>query len=251
MDAGTPALTRGLAVLRMLSASREGATAAELAAVVGAPRATLYRLLRTLAADRFVASAPGAGGRYVLGPACAELAARAAGSRDLATVARPAMESLAAALGETVKLVVREGLETVSVAVVIPRRDSCIASQVGTRLPLHVGASQRLLLAHAPADVRAAVLAGPLPRVASRTVTSRARLAHDVAALATRRHVASHGEGVEGVGATAALVGPQDAEPRGSLVAVYIHASQSARSLALIRRRTVAAADAITRALSG
>ena len=85
----------------------------------------------------------------------------------------------------------------------------------------------------------------------ARTITSRARLLHDVAALATRRHVASHGEGVEGVGATAALVGPQDAEPRGSLVAVYIHASQSARSLALIRRRTVAAADTITRALSG
>ena len=98
MDAGTPALTRGLAVLRALSARRDGATAAELAAVVGAPRATLYRLLRTLAADRFVAPAPGAGGRYVLGPACAELAARAAGSRDLATVARPAMEGLAAAL---------------------------------------------------------------------------------------------------------------------------------------------------------
>ena len=71
------------------------------------------------------------------------------------------METLAAELGETVKLVVRDGREALTVAAVIPR-DACIASRVGTRLPLHVGASQRLLLAHAPAEIRDAVLASPL-----------------------------------------------------------------------------------------
>jgi len=249
MDAGTPALSRGLAVLRALAGRGEGLSAAELAARVGAPRATLYRILRTLVNEGFASPAPGAGGRYVLGPALRTLRAEARQPRDLEPAARPVMDALAARLGETVKLVVREGLEAVTVAVTIPRRDSCIASRVGTRMPLHVGASQRLLLSHAPDKVRDAVLAGPLPRVASRTITSSARLARDLGSLAGRRQVAGHDEGVEGVGATAALVGPERAEPVAALVAVYVFASQGARRLAEIRRRTSEAADAITRAL--
>ena len=249
MDAGAPALSRGLAVLRALAGSGEGLTAAELASVVGAPRATLYRILRTLVNEGFAAPAPGGGGRYGMGPALRTLDARAGQPPDLSSAARPVMDALAAVLGETVKLVVREGREAVTVAVTIPRRDSCIASRVGTRMPLHVGASQRLLLAHAPPTVRDDVLGGPLPRVASRTITSSARLARDLASLAGRRHVAGHDEGVEGVGATAALVGAEDSEPVAALVAVYVFASQGARRLAEIRRRTSEAADAITRAL--
>ncbi len=249
MDAGTPALSRGLAVLRALAGSGEGLTAAELAVRAGAPRATLYRILRTLVSEGYAAAAPGAGGRYVLGPAARLLGAPPGEPPDLAAVARPAMEALAARLGETVKLVVREGMEAVTLAVAIPRREACIASRVGTRLPLHVGASQRLLLAHAPEAVRRAVLAGPLPRVASRTITSSARLARDLASLAGRRDLAGHDEGVEGVGATAALVGAPPAEPRAALVAVYVFASQGARRLREIRARTVETADAVTRLL--
>ncbi len=249
MDAGTPALSRGLAVLRALAGRGEGLTASDLAPVVGAPRATLYRILRTLVSEGFAAPAPGGGGRYVLGPALRTLRTEARQPRDLEPVARPVMDALAARLGETVKLVAREGLEAVTLCVTIPRRDSCIASRVGTRMPLHVGASQRLLLAHAPDAVRDVVLAGPLPRVASRTITSGARLARDLVSLAARRQVAGHDEGVEGVGATAALVGAEDGEPVAALVAVYVFASQGARRLSEIRRRTSEAADAITRAL--
>ena len=249
MDAGTPALSRGLAALRALAGSGGGLSAAELAERTGAPRATLYRILRTLVSEGYAAAAPGAGGRYVLGPAARSLAGPAGDSPDLAALALPAMEALAARLGETVKLVVREGVEAVTLAVALPRREACIASRVGARLPLHVGASQRLLLAHAPEPVRRAVLAGPLPRVASRTITSSARLARDVAFLAGRRTLAGHDEGVEGVGATAALVGSPGAEPRAALVAVYVFASQGARRLREIRDRTVETADAITRLL--
>ncbi len=248
-DAGVPALTRGLALLRQLAAQPEGTSATELAEATGAPRATLYRLLRTLVAEGFAAPAGGAPGRYVLGPALGHMAGAASPGRSLLDAARPVMDSLANALSESVKLVVRDGLTALTVAVSIPRRESYIAARVGHRLPLHVGASQRLLLAHAPADIRERVLQGPLPRAASRTVTSRRRLARDLALLAGRRELASHGEGIEGIGATAALVGPPVLEPVAVLVTVYVYASQSPRRLAEIRRATGKAADAITRAL--
>lgn len=245
-DAGTPALRRGLALLRQLAASPEGVTAADLAARLDVPRATLYRLLRALLDEGFAALADD-GGRYRLGPAVARLV-RPGARGDLEGVARPVMASLATALGETVKLVVRDGLEVLTVAAVIPR-DACIASRVGTRLPLHVGASQRLLLAHAPAEVRETVLAGPLARVTPRTLTSPLRLRRELALLAGRRELASHGEGIDGVGATAALVGPPGAEPLGALVAVYVYASQNARTLARMRRAVLEGAEAITRTL--
>lgn len=250
MDTGTPALTRGLAVLRALSAHREGLSAAELARLANAPRATLYRILRTLVAEGYAGIAPGADGRYVLGAAARALGAPASEARDLVAAARPFMDALSALLGETVKLVARDGLEVVTLAVAIPRRDFCIASRIGNRLPLHVGASQRLLLAHAPESVRRAVLDGPLPRVTGRTVTSRARLARDLASLASVRDLAGHGEGVEGVGATSALVGPAGVEPAAALVAVYVYASQGATRLRAIRAGIVEAADALTRSLA-
>ena len=55
-DAGTPALRRGLALLRQLSGAPEGLSAADLAARLAVPRATLYRLLRALLDEEFVMS---------------------------------------------------------------------------------------------------------------------------------------------------------------------------------------------------
>ncbi|GIK85054.1 MAG: IclR family transcriptional regulator [Betaproteobacteria bacterium] len=246
-DDAAPALRRGIALLRELALAPDGRNAAELAERLAVPRATLYRLLRTLVEERLVAPSA-APGRFVLGPAVAQLAAAAGGRRDLEGVARPLMEALAGEIGETVKLVVRDGREALTVAVAIPR-DACIASRLGTRLPLYVGASQRLLLAHAPPEVRDDVLAAPLERITPRTITSPARLRRELETLAKRRDLASHGEGIDGVGATAALVGAGGAEPVAALVAVYVYASQTARTLSRIRRRVLATAATITRAL--
>lgn len=249
-EADAPALRRGLALLRAIAATDGGASMGELVQRVVMPRATAYRLLRALVDEDFVAAAPAAAGRYVLGPAVAALLGQASAPPRIEDVAAPVMEALAAQLGETVKLVVRDGLEVVTAAVSIPFRDSCIASRVGTRLPLHVGASQRLLLAHAPAAVREAVLAGPLSRFTPRTVVSRARLRRELAVIATSRTFESHGEGVDGVGAAAALVGASTAEPRAALVSVYVYANRNATRRAAILRQTADAAQAITQALS-
>lgn len=247
-DAGTPALRRGLAILRALAAAPDGLSVAEIAHTVDAPRATLYRLLHTLVLEGFARPAPKTRGRYVATEVLSRLAGRGDG-HDLVAIARPTMDALVATLDETVKLVVRDGLEALTLAVSLPARDSCIASRSGARLPLHVGGSQRLLLAHAPRDIRERVLAGPLRRVTARTIVSRRRLQAELDDLAVRRDVASHGEGVDGVGATTALVGRAGEEPRAALVVVYVYASQSSRKLAEIRRATRRAADRITEGL--
>lgn len=248
-DGGAPALRRGLALLRAIAAHGDGATMSELAEAVVMPRATAYRLLRALVDEDFVAAAPGATGRYVLGPAVDALRGGGGAGPRLEDVAAPVMEALAASLGETVKLVVRDALEALTIAVSLPSRDSCLVARVGTRLPLHVGASQRLLLAHAPEAVREAVLAGPLARFTPRTIVSRARLRRECEVLAGQRAFESQGEGIDGVGAATALVGREGVEPRAALVSVYVYANRGAARRAAILRQTAAAAAAITAAL--
>ena len=182
MDSTTPALERALTVLDRLGENPQGLSAAELAAAAGVPRASLYRMLRVLAEREFVVAAVGG---YRLGPAVTRLASRIA-MRDLPALAQPLMDALCARTGESVKLVLREGTEAVTVAAAHSGNDARIAVRIGTRLPLYVGASQRLLLSRAPADVVAAVLAAPRARVASGTIAGARELRRNLAELAQR-----------------------------------------------------------------
>src|SRR5688500_8616674 len=107
-------LDRGLAILIALGAGE--ASAAELARRQGVHRSTVVRLLQTLEGSGFVARV-GASGRWTLGPTVLSLGGRALGRVDLGGRARPTMERLAAATGESVQLTVRSGDDMVLVDV--------------------------------------------------------------------------------------------------------------------------------------
>ena len=121
-------------------------------------------------------------------------------------------------------------------------RDTRIAARIGYRLPLHLGASQRLLLAHTSAEVIDQVLALPLPRVAARTLTDAAAVRRSLPQLRRQGWSASHNEGVEGVGACAALVRFGDGDVAGALVTIFIYAGTSAEQRSRLKEATLAAA---------
>jgi DNA-binding IclR family transcriptional regulator len=227
-----PAVHRTLLLLELLGETPEGLSPQQLAARSGMPRATLFRFLKVLGEQGFVQ--PVTGGVYRLGPAVARLARRAAPSADLLTVARPVMERLAAELAETVKLVRRDGLQVVTVAVADARVEARVTSIVGTRMPLNVGASQRLLLAHAPAEVQRQVLEGPLDKRTARTFCDARLLRANLQRLRMGDSVQGQGEGIEGVGAAATLVRGAGGAVLGALVAVYIHPGKGAARLRAI-----------------
>ena len=93
-------------------------------------------------------------------------------------------------------------------------------------------------------------LGAPLARRTSRTIVSPRRLRESLQGLRAQRWASGHGEGMDGVGATAALIESGDGAMACALVAVYIHAGKRPRELAQIREHTCAAALAISRALS-
>ena len=247
MDTSTPALERALTVLDRLGEQPQGLSAAALATAAGVPRASLYRMLRVLAAREYVVAV---GGAYRLGPAVTRLAAKVS-ARDLPALAQPLMDALCAHTGESVKLVVREGTEAVTVAAAHSGNDARIAVRIGHRLPLYVGASQRLLLSRAPPEVVARVLAAPRLRFASGTITGARELRRNLALLARLRSVAGHSEGIEGVGAVAACVDDATGATRAVLVSVYIQAGKTATRLRELREATEATAQQLSRLLGG
>ena len=186
--AGTQAVTRALAVLGALERPPLEHGLSELAAGLGMSKATVLRLLRTLEREGFVARAGERHG-YRLGPALIRLGVVARRASTLQVVARPVLERLAAETGETVTLETLAGDEALILDEVRGRYLVSTAPEIGTRWPAHATSTGKVLLAARdtgdPADGEADD-AAPLPRLAPNTITSRARLAHELAEVRRR-----------------------------------------------------------------
>lgn len=236
-DSGAPAVERAVQILLAVAAEPAGLGAKALGSATGMPRATLYRILRVLLAHGLLQTTPGRDVTYQLGPTLARLGRQVDAPRDLLTLARPVMQRLARDIGETVKLVARDGLEAVTLAVADSGLDARVTSRPGTRLPLHMGASQRLLLAHGGPALWREVLGRPLEGRTARTFNDPRQLRASLESLRRTDSVQGHGEGIDGVGAAATLVRGSDDAVLGALVAVYIHTGKG-----LAQRRGIAQA---------
>ncbi|MDZ4270610.1 MAG: IclR family transcriptional regulator, partial [Mycobacterium sp.] len=110
-------------------------------------------------------------GRYVVGRLLWEAGLLAPVQGRLTQVADPFLSDVYAATLATVHLAVRDGNQVLYLQRLAGRASVPIVSTVGSRLPMHCTGVGKVLLAHAPRDVRDRVLAN-LPRVTARTITS-------------------------------------------------------------------------------
>jgi DNA-binding IclR family transcriptional regulator len=165
---------RALAILEIL-ARRRDAGVTDIGKELGVHKSTAFRLLAVLESRGFVEQSEDRG-TYRLGFGIVRLAGTVTAQLDLTRQSRAACERLAADLGETVNVAILDGDRAVNIAQV--RGAASIASHnwVGQQTPLHATSSGKVLLAHAPAGVRASVLAAPLPRFTPATITDAAVL---------------------------------------------------------------------------
>lgn len=145
-------LDRGLRLLALVADAPGGLTVTEAAEALGVGRSVVYRLVTTLGAHSLVRRDEE--GRVRLGLAVWHLARRA--QPLLAEAARPALRSLAEAVGATAHLTVADGGEALAVLVVEPSWTTFhVAYRTGTRHPLDRGAAGLALLAgRTPPDQR-------------------------------------------------------------------------------------------------
>jgi DNA-binding IclR family transcriptional regulator len=166
---GASLVARTLAVLGAFDDAHRRLSLTEVAGRADLAPATATRILRELVAGGALVREPD--GRYVVGRRLWDLGLLAPVQTDLREVASPFLHDLHAATRATVHLAVREGDEVLYLDRLSGRASVPVVSKVGSRLPLHTTGVGKVLLAHAPGDVRGRVLAN-LTRVTPYSITS-------------------------------------------------------------------------------
>jgi IclR family acetate operon transcriptional repressor len=167
------ATDRVIDILELAAASRDGLPLKALSLRVETPKSSLLPLLRTLSARGYLEQ--GRAGEYRLGPRALELAVRSRSGRDLAEVARPALEALMQRTGESAFLttLAADAAAVVFIDVVESEQIIRYTVNVGQRSALHATANGKAILAVLPPAQRDEILRTlPLKRYTDRTLTS-------------------------------------------------------------------------------
>jgi DNA-binding IclR family transcriptional regulator len=158
---------RGLRILLTI-ADRGEVRAEELSALLETPASTVYRYLRTLMEFGFVDRRDG---RYLIGPRLVIGSGTNVTSEQLIRVADPVLRHLATETGETAVMMRRIGLSAVCLHQVESSNALRVAFEPGAMLPLHAGATNRVLLAFALPEIVDEVMAAGLEPITPDTPT--------------------------------------------------------------------------------
>lgn len=146
-----PAADNTLRMLRYLAGRPAPVSASAIARELALPRSTVYHLLTTLAAHGFVLHLR-EDRRWGLGTSAFELAGGYARQQPLARLGRPLIAALSDRLGESAHLAVMSGGDVLYIVEERAPRRPALVTDVGVRLPAHLTASGRAMLAALPRE---------------------------------------------------------------------------------------------------
>ena len=186
-------VAKALDLLSLFTRAEPQAGLSDLARRAGLNKATCHRLLADLAAAGLVEQV-GAGREYRLGPAVLRLAGLRESAVPVQAAARPVLDWLAEATGETahLSLLVAGRLRALAFAYA-SRHVTRVMMSDADELPFHATASGMAVLGALDAAARDAVLAAPLPRLTALTETDPAALRARIAAVPAEGHAESIG----------------------------------------------------------
>ena len=176
----------------------------ELAKRSGNTKARAFRLLGTLELNGLVQR--DANAAYRLGTHVLYLGAAAQEQLNVVRVSSAIFDDMIKQCNEGIQIRIRDGMDSVCIA----RRDSThdirFLTAIGSRRPLYLGASGKLLLAHASPELRESVLRGELQKFTPTTITSRRAFEKELLKIVKEGVSISLGERIEDVVAVAAPV---------------------------------------------
>jgi DNA-binding IclR family transcriptional regulator len=173
---------RAARILKALGSESARLGVTELAVRLGLAKATVHGLLRTLEAHQLVEQDTETG-KYRLGPALLQLGNAFLDNNELRARSLLWAEALASKAGEAVHVGVLYGPNVLLVHHVFRPDNSLQILQVGASIPWHACALGKVCVAYLDRDRRAELLAGPLPRLTGRTLTTGAALQAELAAV--------------------------------------------------------------------
>ncbi len=193
-----------MTVLELLARNGE-AGITEIAGELGVHKSTASRLVSVLEARGLVEQL-GERGKYAIGFGIVRLAGAATERMDLPRLGRPFCESLAADLGETVNIAIRDNDVAINISQARGTAAVTAHNWVGQRTPLHATSSGKVLLAYAPQEDQEELLVRPLERYTTRTVTNPGELRKDFEMIARDGYATSYEELELGLNAAAVAV---------------------------------------------
>jgi IclR family transcriptional regulator, acetate operon repressor len=235
---------RAVTVLEILARQGE-AGITEIADELGVHKSTASRLVSVLEARGLVEQL-GERGKYTIGFGIVRLAGAATERMDLPRLGRPFCESLAAELGETVNIAIRDSNVAINISQARGTAAVTAHNWVGQRTPLHATSSGKVLLAYAPPGDRDEVLAGPLQRYTICTVVDPDQLRTDFKSIVRDGFATSYEELELGLNAAAVAVHSAD----GAVVAALSASGPSYRFSRERMREVVGAMTTAARELS-
>jgi IclR family acetate operon transcriptional repressor len=197
---GTQAVDRAARLVTEVVHAPDAVTFTELAAATGLAKSTTSRLL--LALERSGLVRRDDDGRFSPGEVFIRYAWRGDAQAGLIELARPFLDRLGAATGETVNLGIAHGDQVEQIAQVDSRYLIGGTNWLGRPVPLHCAALGKVLLAFGGATLPPGRLAARTPQ----SITSRAALEADLRLVRERGYAVTDGELEPGLVAVAAPV---------------------------------------------
>src|SRR5688500_16397174 len=191
-----PAATRTLRVLRFLAGRPEAAPLELIMRACDLPRSTAYHLLRVMVEEGFVVHLADEA-RYGLGPAAHEVGGGYARQAPLARIARRPLAELSDETGQNAHLAVLHGRDVLYlVEERAPGRPSLV-TDVGVRLPAHLTATGRAVLASLPASQLRAIFPDKsafIVRQPDPAITGYTQLKHHLGQVRQRGYATEEGD---------------------------------------------------------
>lgn len=155
-----PAAKNVLSVLRYIASQAAPVGAGAIVRDMQLPRSTTYHLLATLIEDGFVVHLPEER-KYALGVTAHELGTGYARQAPLQRIARFPMAQLVERTKQTAHLAIMHGREVIYVIEERAKRQADLVTNPGVRLPAHLTASGRAMLALVSQEQLTALYPGP------------------------------------------------------------------------------------------
>lgn len=199
-------VTKTLGLLDLFKSGHPEQTASEIARNAQLPLSTAFRLINTLVRLHFV-DYNDRTKTYRLGLKLLELGHIVSQQLDLPNLALPILSELTEASGETTHLSIRDGDEGAFIAKVDAAHSLRTHTPLGRRVPLHAGASMKVLFAAlTDAEIQSYIQRGLNRALAGRTITDPDELWAEVRRIRERGLALSISEQTQGAAGVSAPV---------------------------------------------
>ena len=186
-------LVKAVGILDCFLANQGGLGVRQVARQLGISPSTVGRLMVTLHSAGILSQDP-ATRLYQMGSKVLAWSAVYTEGLEVRSKARPMLEELYRLTGETVNLYVLDGTERVCVDNFESAQRVRVIVRIGERMPLHAGSAGKAILAYAPLSLVKQILATPLQRMTSNTITGSRALLTELERIRKAGYAISHGE---------------------------------------------------------